>query len=129
MHLKERSKLFLPLGDAYLYALFLGLSDGSPGRLVDPSPYFIQVRLQVYAVPLCLLDNGESLVGEGHVVVQTTSGNGKALRQKPLHQTIPFVVAAYQGVAVVGERQADDALAYHVGDPAKWDTGHRFARG
>src|SRR5438874_11854181 len=122
MHFKERSKLFLPLGDSDLYALFLGFSDCPPGRLVYPAPYCIQVRLQVHAVPLCLFDKREPLVAEGYIVVQTTPGNGKIAVQEFLNQTIPFVVVADQRVAIVRERQAHDALAYHVRDPAKWDT-------
>ena len=81
MHLKECPQLLLRLREANNEAPTLRFPDGPVGGIMHGTPKGVQLRPQIQAMPLGLLEAREPFIGKRQVIVQAAHGNGTVLGQ------------------------------------------------
>ena len=85
--------------------------------VVHGFPQSFEIRLQPQAVPFRLFRQSEPGVTQRKVIVQAAYADGVALGNQLINQDSPRLLVIHQRVAVVGERQGDNALSQNVRNP------------
>src|SRR5437660_8794921 len=127
VHLVERTKLFGRVGRADNHAMALGLVNRPVRRVMESTPDVVEIRPEIQSVPFRPLDDAESGILTSQIVVQTAYGSGTIVGQMIGGQDVPHSSVVDERIAVVRERQRDDAIAEQVAHMAEGQAANGYS--